>query len=206
MDLQAIIQFLSEVEPVIIYLGIFFIAYIENIFPPSPSDVVIVFGGSMVAVGKSNFFATLFFASMGSMLGFITMYLIGKWFGRHIIETRKYKFIPVDNIHKIEKWFIKYGYAIIVANRFLAGTRAIVSFFAGISEMNLKKTAILSLTSAVVWNVILLYSGYVMGRNWQKISEHLETYWMIVTSLVVLVAGLWLIYYLSSQRKKTKNV
>lgn len=205
MDLQTVIQFLSEVEPILIYLGIFFIAYIENIFPPSPSDVVIVFGGSMVAIGKSNFFATLIFASFGSMLGFITMYIIGKWFGRHIIETRKYKFIPVDNIHKMEKWFSKYGYAIIIANRFLAGTRAIVAFFAGLSEMNLKITAILSLASAMVWNAILLYSGYVMGRNWIKIGEHLETYWMIVTSVMILVACLWIIYYFVFQRKKATN-
>lgn len=205
MDLQTVIQFLSEVEPILIYLGIFFIAYIENIFPPSPSDVVIVFGGSMVALGKSNFFATLIFASFGSMLGFITMYLIGKWFGGHIIETRKYKFIPVDNIHKMEKWFNKYGYAIIIANRFLAGTRAIVAFFAGISEMNLKITAILSLASAMVWNVILLYSGYAMGRNWKKISEHLETYWMIVTSVMILAVLVWILYYFFYQRKKTTN-
>ncbi len=206
MDLQTIIQFLSEVEPIFIYLGIFFIAYIENIFPPSPSDVVVVFGGSMVAIGKSNFFATLLFASMGSMLGFITMYLIGKWFGRHIIETKKFKFIPVDNIHKLEKWFQKYGYAIIIANRFLAGTRAIVSFFAGLSELNLKITATLSLLSATVWNLILLYSGYMMGKNWHKIAEYLETYWMIVTSVMLLTACLWILYYFLSKRNKIKNV
>lgn len=206
MDLQAIIQFLSEVEPILIYLGIFFIAYIENIFPPSPSDVVIVFGGSMVAIGKSNFLVTLLFASIGSMLGFITMYLIGKWFGRHIIESGKFKFIPVENIHKMEKWFIKYGYAIIIANRFLAGTRAIVSFFAGLSVMNLKITAILSLVSAMIWNVILLYSGYVMGKNWHKIAEYLETYWIVVTSIMLLTVCLWIIYYYLFQRKKTTNV
>lgn len=206
MQIEEIIKYLSEVNPVIVYLTIFGIAYIENIFPPSPSDVVVIFGGSMVAVGKANFLITLLAASSGSMLGFVTMYLIGKWFGKKFIDSGKLKFISAANIDKVEIWFRKYGYGIIIANRFLAGTRAVVSFFAGVSNINLKVTTILSFASALIWNLILIYSGYQMGRNWKSIISQLQTYWLIISGVIAIAALIWLLKYLFTRKKKLPNV
>lgn len=205
MQIEEIIKYLSEVNPVIVYLTIFGIAYIENIFPPSPSDVVVIFGGSMVAVGKANFLITLLAASSGSMLGFVTMYLIGKWFGKKFIDSGRLKFISSANIDKVEIWFRKYGYGIIIANRFLAGTRAVVSFFAGISNINLKVTTILSFASALIWNTILIYSGYQMGRNWQSIISQLQTYWLIISGGIAIAVLIWLVKYLLTRKKKLPN-
>jgi membrane protein DedA with SNARE-associated domain len=205
LQIEEIIKYLSEVNPVIVYLTIFGIAYIENIFPPSPSDVVVIFGGSMVAVGKANFLITLLAASSGSMLGFVTMYLIGKWFGKKFIDSGRLKFISSANIDKVEIWFRKYGYGIIIANRFLAGTRAVVSFFAGISNINLKVTTILSFASALIWNTILIYSGYQMGRNWQSIISQLQTYWLIISGGIAIAVLIWLVKYLLTRKKKLPN-
>lgn len=204
MDLDSIVNFLSQVNPILIYLTVFFIAYIENIFPPFPSDMVVVFAGSLAVVAKTTFFATLFFATLGSVTGFITMYWIGRWFGSRIIETGKLKFIPIENIHRVERWFNKFGYFIIVINRFLAGTRAIVAFFAGMSVLNYRITFFLSGLSALTWNVILVYSGYIMGRNWREIAEYIETYWKIVTSGIIILIVLWTIFLIVKKRK-SKN-
>ncbi len=201
MEINDIIKFLLEVDPYKIYLALFFIAFIENIFPPSPSDVIIVFGGSLVAIGKTNFFLALISASLGSLIGFIAVYVIGKWFGKKIIESGKIKFIPLENIHKTETWFIKYGYWIIIGNRFLAGTRGIVAFFAGVSEIDFRLTSLLSFVSALFWNFLLLFGGYVMGKNWETIIGHLKTYWLIVTILLILFSGIWTIKYFISKRK-----
>jgi membrane protein DedA with SNARE-associated domain len=205
LQIEDIIKYLSEVNPIIVYLAIFGIAYIENIFPPSPSDIIVIFGGSMVAVGKANFLFTLLAASSGSMLGFVTMYLIGKWFGKKFIDSGKLKFISAANIEKVEIWFRKYGYGIIIANRFLAGTRAVVSFFAGISNINLKVTTILSFVSALFWNIILIYSGYQMGKNWQSIISQLQTYWLIISVIIAVAALIWLLRYLLIKKKRLPN-
>lgn len=202
MDLETIVEFLSTVNPFLIYITVFFIAYIENIFPPSPSDLVIAFAGSLAAVAKTTFLGTLIFATLGSASGFITMFWIGKWFGLRIFESGKIKFIPIEQIHKVERWFNKYGYIIIVINRFLAGTRAVVAFFAGMSNMKVKKTFSLSFVSALMWNLILVYGGYTLGKNWKKISEYLETYWTIVTTVIVIVLIFWFLVYLMTNEKK----
>ena len=205
MHIEEIINYLSEVNPLIVYLVIFGISFIENIFPPSPSDVVVLFGGSMVAVGKANFLLTLFAASSGSMFGFVTMYFIGKWFGRKFLDSGRMKFISPASIQKVEIWFRKYSYAIIIANRFLAGTRAGVSFFAGMSEINLKITTLLSFISALLWYFILIYSGYQMGINWQSINYYLQTYWMVISAILILMFLIWLVKYFLTRKKNPPN-
>ncbi len=178
---------LKSLDPFLIYLAVFSIALIENVFPPSPSDLVIVFAGSLVGIEQVGFAETLFTATLGSAIGFVLMYKIGDWFGDRILEQGKIKFIPLEAVRKVELWFARYGYGIIIANRFLAGTRAVVSFFAGMSRLNLRKTIALSFLSALAWNSILLFGGFYLGQNWRRIGFYLSTYGQIVTGLVILI-------------------
>lgn len=128
------------------------------------------------------------------------MYGIGAWFGRRILETGRLRFISLDTLHKAEAWFGRYGYWLIVLNRFLAGTRAIVAFFAGISTLDFKKTLVLSAISALVWNSILIYSGYALGRNWEKVGLYLSTYSQVVTALLLLVVIVLVVRWLSKRK------
>ncbi len=203
--LETTIHFLQSLNPIWVYCIIFAIAYIENIFPPSPSDMVIVFGGSLIGIGTIGFFPALFITTLGSTLGFMTMYKIGEWTGVSVIEKRKFKFLPIESIHKVEKWFQKYGYWLIVVNRFLSGTRAVVSFFAGVSQLNLLITTILCFFSALVWNGILLYAGTLLGNNWENIETYFSTYSTTVTIIIILIIVVWLVRYFIKKRKKTNE-
>ena len=191
--MEEFIQSLAGLNPGWIYLAVAGIAYIENIFPPFPSDVIVVFAGSLAGLGTVDFTTALLLATAGSTLGFITMYKIGDWFGDHILETGKLRFIPRESVHKVEGWFRKYGYFVVIANRFLAGTRAVVSFFAGMSELSLPVSVLLSFISALIWNFILLSTGRAVGENWRQIGGYLETYSTIVTSLIALTAIILLV-------------
>lgn len=206
--MEDIINYIGSLNPFWVYFAVVGISYIENILPPFPSDIVVVAAGSLVGLGTIHFFPTLVLATAGSTLGFITMYKLGDWFGDRILETGRIKFIPIESVHKVEDWFRKYGYWVIVGNRFLAGTRAVVSFFAGVSDLVFWKTVLLSLLSALVWNAILLSAGKTLGENWAEIAVYLETYSKIVT-LVLLVGGLLLLtrhwYKLQNSAKTTSS-
>ncbi len=180
--MEHIVLYFEHLNPVWIYLSLFAIAYIENIFPPSPSDIIIVAGGSLIGLGQIGFFPALIFATLGSTAGFMTMYKVGEWFGESIIEKDKWKFIPRAQIHLVESWFRKYGNWLIVANRFLSGTRAVISVFAGLSELNLKTTTALSFFSSLLWNGILVSAGMLLGKNWSLIGLYLVTYSQFVTA------------------------
>lgn len=201
--MEALVTYLEQISPLWVYCAIFLVAYIENIFPPSPSDVLIVAGGYLVGIGHINFLETLLIATVGSTTGFMTMYKIGDWFGIKIIETGKMKFLPLESIHKVEAWFRRYGYWLIIVNRFLSGTRAVVGFFAGMSEVKFWPTAGLCFVSALLWNGILIYIGTLLGENWDTIGLYLTAYSQIV--IVILVTGI-LISTIIWYHRKEENI
>lgn len=203
--MEPIIESLLAMNPLWVYCSVAFIAYLENLLPPFPSDVAIVASASLIGFGTIDFLPLLLVATVGSTLGFVTMYRIGDWFGDKILEMGKIPFIPIDNVHKVENWFRKYGYWVIIANRFLAGTRAVVSFFAGMSELNLWKTTGLSFVSALLWNTILILAGKALGENWSSIAFYLETYSKAVTLIVLLVALIVVAHYFYKNQQARKS-
>lgn len=127
--LEEIIAYISTLDTSWIYVILFFFAFIENVFPPSPSDVVVVVGASLIATTSLGFVPVLIITSIGSALGFILMYYVGYFLSEKVLRSGKLKFISQDALHKTDEWFTKYGYKIILANRFLPGTRSVISFF-----------------------------------------------------------------------------
>ncbi len=185
---EQVIHFLSSpiLHPFLILAIGFFFMFLENIFPPSPSDVVLLFLGSLVGFGKINFFALLAVSAFGSILGFVTMFYVGKLFGEKVIDEGKLRFIKRESIEKTRRWFHKYGYIIVVANRFLSGTRAVISFFAGFSELSVVKSTIFAGISAAVWNFLIIWMGVSLGKNWRQAITFLELYWKIILAILAL--------------------
>ena len=178
---------IATFPPFWIYITLFFFAFIENLFPPSPSDVVTVIGGSLVGAEAINFLLALIFTTLGSILGFALMFYIGATIDKKLIHSGRFRFIPVESLNKVEVWFRKYGYFIVVVNRFMPGTRAVISFFAGISNLDPKRTITLCFVSALLWNAILLYLGFIFGDNVALVDQYLTTYQNIV--IAVTAAG-----------------
>ena len=204
-SLDSIIETLLAMNPLWVYCTVAAIAYVENLLPPFPSDVAIVAAGSLIGFGAIDFGPLLLITTVGSTLGFVTMYRIGDWFGDKILEMGRIPFIPIENVHKVERWFRRYGYWVIIANRFLAGTRAVVSFFAGMSELSLWKTSVLSFVSALMWNTILILAGKALGDNWSSVAFYLETYSKGVTLAVLIIALVVIARYLYKNQQSQKS-
>ena len=201
--LEEILVYISSLEAVWIYIILFLFSFVENVFPPSPSDVVVVVGASLIASTSIGFLPVLFITSIGSALGFIIMYYVGYFLSEKVLRSGKLKFVSQDALHKTDEWFSKYGYWIILANRFLPGTRSVISFFSGVHELHVVKTFLLALVSAFVWNLIIIYLGMTLGNNVELIDYYLSTYSQLgigVTILVILIFGIRYLY------KKKQNV
>jgi len=201
---EDILNNISSFTPFWIYITLFLFAFVENVFPPSPSDLVVVLGGSLVSTGVISFIPALLLTTTGSVVGFMILFYFGSTVDRKVVHSGKYKYIPVNAIEKVELWFKKYGYYVIIANRFLPGTRSVISFFAGMSMMDAKKTIVLATISAFVWNAIIIYLGYIFGNNVSVVDKYLSTYSNIAIALTVVVVIIFVMkFYLS--RKKTKE-
>ncbi len=194
------INWLQHLPPSGVLGLMFFLAFIENIFPPSPSDVLLVFAGTLIGLGTIDFTSAMIVSTLGSTCGFVLAYVVGRYFQQHIVTGRLSRYLPLSAIAQVEKLFQRFGYGVIIANRFLAGTRAIVSFVAGMSQMNLLVTTILCMLSAAAWNAILLYLGMSFGKNWQKVGEYLSIYSTVVTVIVLAVLAVFGWRYLKNRR------
>lgn len=205
--LEHIVNFLSLSSlPIWGILAVtFFIPFLENIFPPSPSDTILLFLGALAGMRDINFFLMLLISTIGSGVGFGIMYWLGYAFGIKIIDSGRFSFINRESLDKVMNWYKKWSYTIIVLNRFLSGTRAVVSFFAGATEINPWITIILGTISSLLWNAILLLVGFSLGENWTLADKYLDLYGNIIFPLILLIiVVLFIIWYI--RRKKRQKL
>lgn len=189
--LEEIISYIATLDPALIYLSMFFFGFIENLFPPSPSDFVVVLGATLVASNRIDFLPLVLLASFGSGVGYITMYYIGRKLGDSAIRNGRFKFIKKESLDKADRWFEKYGYKLILINRFLPGTRAVISFFTGFHKLQPLKTIIYAFMSSLLWNILLTILGYTIGNNVELIDRILNTYsnvGLIITFVIIATA------------------
>jgi membrane protein DedA with SNARE-associated domain len=135
------------------------------------------------------------------------MYYVGYFLSEKILRTGKLKFIDDSALQKTDQWFEHYGYWIILANRFLPGTRSVISFFSGVHELKIKKTFLFALISAFLWNVLIIYFGMTLGNNVELIDYYLTTYSNIVIGLTVLVILIFSIrIFLKRKNEASKDI
>lgn len=188
---ESIIQWLQGLPPLGVYAALFFTAYIENVFPPAPSDVVMLFIATLAGMGTIGLVPAVAIATAGSVSGFMTAFWIGRRFGRRLVESNRLPFITEQALTKVDGWFEKYGYGVVIANRFLAGTRAVISFFTGMSRLRFLPTTLLCLLSALVWNSLIIWLGSLLGANWREGMVYLERYGQVVVAVLVVLALVW---------------
>jgi len=193
---------IGEMDTIWLYGILLLAAYMENVIPPIPGDSVVIFGAYLVGLGKIEFFPSLLLTTIGSVAGFMTYYAIGRFGGREFFQRKNYKWFGKERIKKVDDWFQKRGFMIIIANRFLAGTRSVVSIFAGFARLGWLKVAVLAFISSLVWNGILITAGYYAGKNWKYVESMVQNYNMFITVIILLAAAAGIVLY----KRRNKSV
>jgi len=178
------------------YLTLFAIAYGENVMPPIPGDMVVVFAGYMAGIGQLHLGVVILLSTIGGALGFMTMYAVGYRLGRAVLNPDRLRWMPRQGFDRAQRWLQQYGYGVIAANRFLSGARSVISLTAGMFRMEATRTAWWCTVSALVWTGLISYAGYAVGENWGLVVDYLRAYGRIVLILLLLLgAGAGLRWY-----------
>lgn len=178
------IAWLEALPPAGIYAVLLGIAYGENLVPPIWGDTVIVLCGSLVGLGVLSFWPTVALASLGGAAGFLTVFAAGRRLGVSIHDPTRWRWIPRGPLGRVEGWLNRWGYAVVAANRFLAGGRAVIGLLAGASALRWKPTMIWATVSAVAWSVLLVWGGALLGREYDRVLGWLAQYGRVVTALL----------------------
>ena len=193
--LADIVEWMSGLPPGMAYLTIFSVAYLENVLPPIPGDMLVVFGGFMAGQDLLNAWNVVALATIGGGLGFMSMYAIGHKVGHGLLDSTRYKWLPKKRIFRVKEHLQRWGFSLILANRFLSGLRSVISLTVGMAHMSVGRTTAYSFASALVWTALLTWAGVYVGENWIVVGEYLRTYGAVVTGLILLFVVLRVFLY-----------
>ena len=193
------------------YLGIFLLIAIENIFPPIPSEVILLFGGFMTTYSDLNIVNVVIFSTLGSLLGAIVLYYIGKILNKERLKkivsgkVGKILRLKTKDIDKADEWFDTKGNKTVFFCRFIPIVRSLISIPAGMSEMPMGKFLIYTIAGSLIWNTVLTVLGSSFGENWESILGIFDRYSHIVVILLVIIFIIFVSVFYSKRMKKSKK-
>jgi len=202
-----IVAWMEGLEPAWLYATIFLISFLENVIPPIPGDMVIVFAGYLVGLGHIAFFPVLVVATIGGTAGFMTLYGIGWSVGAAVFDVDRMRWVPKKAAVRARAWLLKYGYGVVAANRFLSGVRSVISLAVGAARMHPLPTTLWATASAGLWCALILFLGYWVGDQWAVIGEYLRIYGQWVIGLLILAVVLYTVgrFYLAWRADRTRH-
>lgn len=168
------------------YWGLLALMFLENLFPPIPSEVIMPLGGFLAAQGKMNPVIVVLVGTAGSVLGALPWYYIGKLFGhdRLIALSARFGFIMTMDPPDVEAafaWFNRHGYKAVLFGRLLPAIRTLISVPAGLARMNMPGFLALTALGSLVWCSVLTAAGYLLESQYEQVEAYVDP----VSKLVV---------------------
>ncbi|MDH4262112.1 MAG: DedA family protein [Spirochaetia bacterium] len=199
-------DFISQIPHEWYWLFLFVSVFIENIFPPYPGDTVVVFAGYIAGMGHLKFSHLLISIISGNLLSATVMYYFGleimEFMSNRLKNEKLIKIFSRKGLESTHKWFERYGFWAVVFSRFSAGIRFFVAIIAGMVRMHISIFLFAFLIATILWNSILVYGGYVLGKNWNQLLKYIQLYSGLVAVIIITVLAIFSIqYYFKSKNK-----
>ena len=192
------------------YLGIAFLILLENVFPPIPSEIILTFSGFLTTISSTNIWLSSLAATVGSMAGAILLYMLGRVISlgeitQFIKKHQKIFRLKESDLKRSSDWMTKRGGSAVFLCRFVPVVRSLISIPAGAAHMRIWEFLVYSTLGTAIWNTILIWLGALAGKNWQRITEYLNTYSYVI-GIVVLLALTFLIIRRVIRRNDRKKI
>ncbi|MBB5830425.1 DedA family protein [Brachybacterium aquaticum] len=188
-------------------LGVFLLIFLENVFPPIPSEVILPLAG-VTAAGPDQSYVVMLLASIaGSVVGAWLLYGIGRLLGPERLRVIfiKLPLIHVEDYDKTVAFMDKHGNKAIFFGRMVPGIRSLISIPAGLYAMPLGKFTLLTALGSGIWNTVFVTIGYFMGANWTVIEPYTDIFSKVVYVIIILVV-LWFAVKLVLREKKRREM
>jgi len=174
------------------YLGIFVLMLVESVFPPLPSELIIPFAGFSAARGELELAGVVLAATSGAVVGMIPWYLMGRLFGLERVRRLADRFgrwftLNAEEIDLATGWFTRFGRTIVFFGRLMPIIRTLISVPAGLARMPAVLFFGASALGALLWNTILVGSGYLLNDHYDLVEVALDPLTIVVLGAVVVL-------------------
>lgn len=176
------------------YAGVAALTFLENLFPPIPSELVIPLAGYVAAEGALRFPIVVAAGSVGSLAGATLWYVVGRRIGEErlrawVARHGRWLTLSTRDVDRSQAWFRRHGWWAVLVGRLVPGIRTFVSLPAGFSGMPLMPFLIYSAIGTVVWTAVLAAAGLVLRANFGMVGDYVNT----ITNVVFAILGVLLV-------------
>lgn len=185
------------------YLGLFLLMFVENIFPPIPSELIMPLGGFTAARGDLHIALVIIAGTLGSLAGALFWYYVGRWVGaarlkRWAARHGRWLTLAPDEVDQANAWFDRHCGKAVFFGRLLPTVRTLISIPAGIAEMSLPRFLLFSTLGTAIWTGLLAGAGYLLEAEYRKVAEYLNP----VSDAVVAILVLGYLYRVATFRRR----
>ncbi len=192
------VEWITETMNSLGYWGIGLLMFLENLFPPIPSELIMPLAGFTVSQGKLEIGPVVFAGVFGTVIGALPWYYAGKILGERRLKNladRYGKWLTVSSkdITRATGWFDKHGGKAVLLCRLVPGVRTLISLPAGISNMPILPFLLYSTIGTTLWVSLLTYAGYILGNNYKLVEEYLGPVSKIVLVTILAAFAIWIV-------------
>ena len=172
------------------YAGVAFLMFLETVFPPVPSEVIMPLAGVAAADGRMSLGGVIASGTLGAMAGNIFWYLIARWIGtrrfRPFIEKRG-RWLTLDwyDVERVERLFGRFGPVIVALGRLMPTIRSVISIPAGLVHMRLARFLFWSALGTAGWSAALAVAGFVLKQQFEEIEKVLGPLSILIIGAIV---------------------
>lgn len=157
-------------------VGVAVLVALENIFPPIPSELILLLTGFNVSEGRFDVVSGIIAATVGSVVGAYFLYAVGRLLDdarmeKFLATVGKFVGLKQADVHKGFTWFEKHGNKVVLFGRLIPVVRSVVSIPAGGDKMPLAKFTLLTAAGSLVWNTVWVAVGWGLGDQWEKAGK-----------------------------------
>jgi membrane protein DedA with SNARE-associated domain len=199
-DEGGITGFLLDLVETLGPVGVGLAILAETVVPPIPSEAVLGLAGVLINDGRMSVVPVILFATLGSVLGAIFFYYVGRALGprRSHAFLDRLPLVETEDVDKTFAWFERHGRSAVFFGRMVPIVRSFVSVPAGVVRMPIGQFLLYTAAGSLIWNSVLIGLGVALG---DLINEYLQYMDYLVVGAVVIVVG-WFVYKKVSGKMK----
>ena len=150
-----------------IYAILFLIVFVETgvvIWPFLPGDSLLFVVGTLAASAGLNVTFIIALIVAAALCGDNVNYWIGRWLGPRVFHFRESRLFNPKHLERTHAFYDRHGGKTVVIARFIPIVRTFAPFVAGIGRMFYPRFLAFSVGGAVLWSVLLVGAGYLIGN------------------------------------------
>ena len=157
--------------------GIALLMFLENIFPPIPSELIMPLAGYEAAAGRMSISAVIIAGTIGSLAGVVPWYYAGRFMGearlkRLAARHGRWMTLSPGDVDKANDWFGRHGVAAVLFGRLVPTVRTLISVPAGVARMPIGTFLVFSAIGSAIWTSLLALAGYLLGQNYAAVEAY----------------------------------